>query len=103
MTTIQYVPPVRRGYTTIQQLEFLEGLPLDDIAWSYIHAINPSCYRVIDAECPILTSDATRQRVTIYMKDDLISKITQEVEVGLISHENGYFLDRALREARCGQ
>jgi len=70
-----------RGYTSIRILEFLDGKRWDDIALAYVHAVRPSCIRVTTGT---ITLDAHTWRVTVVVDDNnIIEKITQEVEVGL--------------------
>lgn len=90
---------MRRGYTSIEVLSFLVGLPLDDLAHCYLHALRPSSIRVSTG---FLTSDAKCWRVTIMVDSaNTITSITQEVEVELrggIAH--GHALDCELRRRR---
>lgn len=84
-----------RGYTTIQPLPFLHGKPWDDIALGYIHALRPSRVRVSTGSVQL---DAQSWRVTVWLQADgeTISRITQEVEVGLPDGiEDGHALEIA--------
>lgn len=86
-----YEVPSRRGYTSINVLEFLTGLPWDDFALCWVHSLRPSSIRVTaDWE----TTDACCWRVTVYVgKDGRIKRIRQEVEVGLgDQYEHGHAL-----------
>lgn len=84
------------GYTTIEALPFLRGLPLDDLAYAYIRALRPSKVRVSTG---LLTSDAVCWRVTVLTDDDgIISSIFQEVEVDLRGgFAHGHALDCEMR------
>ena len=70
----------RRGYKSIRLLEFLEGKPWDDVALAFVHSLRPSSIRVTSTGIKL---DARTWRVTVYVDDDFIEKISQEVEVGL--------------------
>lgn len=84
------------SWTTIPVLEFLWGLPYDEIARAYIHALRPSEVRVIDDGYE--KSNAVTWRVTVKIEFGVITEIEQEVEVALASGiaTNGYELDVAL-------
>ena len=87
---------MRLGYTSIDVLQFLCGLPLDDLAYAYIHALRPSEVRVSTG---MLKSDAWPWRVTV-MTDDAgtITGVSQEVEVDLGERfQHGYALDCEMR------
>ncbi len=87
-----WIPSKCTGYTSINVLGFLKGLPLDNLALSYLHALRPSRVRVTHGET---TTDACCWRVTVYLdKEDRIDHIEQEVEVGFYS---GYTIDNELR------
>ena len=95
-----YIEPKSIGWSSIPVLEFLNGLPWDDLALGFLHAVNPSCIRVTDG---CTKCDAITGRVTVYLKEDskTIKKITQEVRVGLPDGiNNGHELNIALRKAK---
>jgi len=79
----------RVGYTVIEVLSFLKGLPYDEVARGYIYALRPSVVRV---SVGLNTCDAVTWRVTVMMKDDKIDLIEQEVEVELVLFEHGHAL-----------
>ena len=71
----------RRGYSTIEVLEFLKGRQWDDIALAYVHSLRPSSIRVTKGEC---TCDHSLWRVTVFIdNDNVIESIEQSVEVAL--------------------
>lgn len=85
------------GYTAIEVLEFLGGLPWDDIALGFVHSLRPSSIRVVHVgEC--IKCDARVWRVTVYVDiNNRIQSIEQEVEVGLPEGiEHGDTLHNAL-------
>ena len=75
------VKTAHQSYTSISVLEFLNGLPFDDLAKVYISGLNPSSVRIIyDSE----HLDARTDRVTVYLDDnDTILKINQEIAIHL--------------------
>lgn len=89
----------RTSWTSITVLECLVGLPMDDLARSYISALRPSEVRVSTG---LLKSDAREWRVTVMTNEDgIITEITQEVAVELPEGvQNGYELCCALDKAR---
>lgn len=84
-----------RGFTSIYVLQFLWGKPMSRIAMGYIHALRPSCLRIVES-CE--TSDAILWRVTVHLEDDKITirNIEQEVE---IAGGAGAKLEQAFHEA----
>lgn len=85
-----YEPPKRRGYASIECLSFLKGLPWDERALDFVHALRPSCIRVVQRE---VTCDAILWRVTVEVDgNDVIQHISQEVEVGCRTAKNGHEL-----------
>lgn len=81
---------VGTGMTVIRVLEFLQGLPFDNLAIAYIHALRPSSIRATFGET---TTDVVSWRVTVYLQEPpdwnsvmnrptpLIDHIEQEVAV----------------------
>jgi hypothetical protein len=75
-------------YTDIEVLEFLKGRSCDDFALSYISALRPSSIRITEGEC---TCDARPGRVTVFIKNNIIEKIEQEVTIlSCDPFKNGY-------------
>jgi len=71
----------RRGWKSINVLEFLNDKPWDDLALGYVHALRPRGIRVTKG---MMTLDCILWRVTVHVnKENIIQSITQEVEVGL--------------------
>jgi len=86
-----YVPPPKTGFTSIEVLPFLVGRPWDTIALAYVHALRPSTIRVSNG---MLKANARPWRVTVLTEGNVITEITQEVEVGLPDGvANGWDLD----------
>ena len=85
-----YVKPIHMGFSDVPVLEFLKGRKWDKIALAYVHSLRPSGIRVITNW---MTADAYSWRVTVVVdSDDIIQKISQEVEVGLpdgVNHGHG--------------
>jgi hypothetical protein len=75
-------------YTDIEVLEFLKGRKCDDFALSYISALRPSSIRITEGSC---TCDSRPGRVTVFVKNNIIERIEQEVTI-LSCHpfKNGY-------------
>jgi hypothetical protein len=95
-----YVKGPRRGYTTIDVLEFLNRrLKWGDLALGYVHALNPTRIRVTKDR---ITLDGCVGRVTVFVdSDDVIQRITQEVEVALPDDiDNGVMLEGAVKFGR---
>ena len=89
-----FVPHSAQGTTSINVLGFLRGLPLDNLAMSYLHALRPSNIQVIghgeEEKCV-----GWPWRVTVRMdENDRIREINQQVEVAFAS---GYTIDNELR------
>src|SRR5688572_8031262 len=79
------------GWTVIEVLPFLVGLPYDDLAQSYIHAPRPSV--VVVVRDYTFKCDAVTWRITVTLgAGDIIENIEQEVEVELRGFEHGYAL-----------
>lgn len=99
---VAYVEPDSFGYTVIEVLPKLTGLPWNEIALAYVHALRPRRIRVI-APGGCCKLDAQNWRVTVYLEADnrTIKKITQEVAVGLPDGiDHGHALDCELAELR---
>jgi hypothetical protein len=89
---VPYKEPEGISYTSLEVLDFLKGLPWDNLALGYVHSLRPSCIRVTRGEC---TLDARTWRVTVVVdENDIIQEITHEVAVGLYGWQHG----AALRE-----
>jgi hypothetical protein len=71
------------GWITVPVLPQLIGRPFDDLARGLIHSLRPSHVRV--SPDTYVTTDAQCWRVTVYTdgKDGPITRVDQEVEVGL--------------------
>lgn len=96
----KYEPPDRRGYTVINVLNFLKGRPWDDVALAYVHALRPSHIRVVIDGTQL---DSQPWRVTVYLDDNKIRAIHQEVEVGLPDGcKNGGGLNELLQQGGVG-
>jgi hypothetical protein len=67
-------------YTSIPVLEFLWGLPWNNLARNFVTALRPSRIRVTDGP---ITLDAVKWRVTVYLEEDsrTIRRISQEVGI----------------------
>lgn len=88
----EFKPNSAMGATTINVLGFLKGLPLDNLAMSYIHALRPSRVEVIRGEEKCV---GWPWLVRVYLDaDDRITSIKQQVEVAFAS---GYAIDNELR------
>ena len=104
-------PSCIEGSTTIDVLEFLKGMPLDNLALAYIHTLRPSVLR-ISTDGGICT-DSWTWRVTVFMEPTIfkspfmeyklehmaINRIEQEVA---IPYACGADIDACLRERRKG-
>ena len=85
-----YQSPDRTGYDVVEVLEFLKGEPFDLRALDYIHSTRPSTIRVTKGR---ITCDSHIWRVTVYIDEsNIITKVEQEVEVGLRTADNGHGL-----------
>lgn len=84
-----YKAPTRWSYTSIPVLQELWGRPWDDRALDFVHALRPSGIRISGGA---IQNNAQNWRVTVYVKADgkTIDRISQEVEVGTRSFENGH-------------
>lgn len=91
-----YEPPRSsvRGRTDIAVLTCLWGLPFNNLAMAYIHALQPTAIRASFGE---VTCDGWPGRVTVMLNADrTIERIEQEVEV---AYGSGCELNQALRRA----
>jgi len=61
-----YVKPDSISHTSIKVLQFLYGLPWNNLALNYVHSLRPSCIRVTE-DC--VTCDAYNWRVTVYINN----------------------------------
>ncbi len=89
----------RGGYSSccIEVLKFLWNRKLDAVTMAYVHALRPSSVRICDGAHHL---DARRWRVTVDVNkhDDIVERITQEVEVALPEGvEHGHALEHALK------
>lgn len=83
------------GHTTINVLQFLYGLPFDNLVMAYVHALRPSMIRASRGE---VTTDSFPWRVTILLtQDDKVWSISQEVEV---AYASGFDVSEALKAAK---
>jgi hypothetical protein len=83
------------GWTTMPVLEFLKGMPLNNLALAYMHALRPSKIRV-STGC--VTCDATQDRITVIVDDnDIIQSIDMSVSV---LYSCGAEIDAARRQLR---
>jgi hypothetical protein len=91
---VPYVSPADIGFTSLEVLPFLKGLPWNNLALGYVHSLRPSSIRVTEGSVKL---DARMWRVTVIVdKDEIIQEITQEVEVGLYGWQHGGALDDEL-------
>jgi hypothetical protein len=96
----EYAEPDRGyGYTVIDVLPELIGLPFDNLALAYLRALRPSTIRVCDDG--VLCLDSRSWRVTVHLgPDKRIVKIEQEVEVG---YGAGQYVDMCLAARKRGE
>jgi len=76
----KYIPPDSISYTNMPVLEFLWGEKWDHFALNFVHGLRPSMIRVTQGA---VTCDSVGWRVTVYVDGSIITKIEQEVEVGV--------------------
>jgi len=86
------------GGTVIPVLDFLEGLPFNNLVMAYVRGLKPSSVRV-STDGSIFTDNRTG-RVTIYLKDNKVDRIEQEVHV---SYACGAVVDRTLKALQEGR
>lgn len=68
------------GVASIEVLEFLKGMPFDNLIVAWLYSLHPSMIRVSYGE---VCCDSYTDRVTVWLNaDDTVEKITQEVVVG---------------------
>lgn len=85
------------GVTSIEVLEFLKGMPFDNLIVAWLYALHPSTIRVSYGE---VCCDSFRDRVTVWLKeDDTVEKITQEVTVG---YGSGYNIEQITQARKRG-
>ena len=99
---LEYTKPEATGYTCLQVLTLLYGLPWDEYAMNWVDTLRPSRVRV--STNGWVNSDAMHWRVTVYVDEhQLIQRIVQEVVVGLRGGlENGHEARLRLADAvRC--
>lgn len=84
--------PSSRGYTVLEVLPQLKGMPFNNLALAYIVTLHPSKIR---ATYDAVTCDACADRVTVYLTEDKkIEKIHQEVAIGYgTGHDVGLIFD----------
>lgn len=76
-----YEKPKTIGYNVIEILPILNGKKLSEYSMAIVHSARPSSIRIVKDE---QTTDSYIWRVTIYIdKDEVIKRITQEVEIAL--------------------
>jgi len=75
-------------YTSIPVLQFLWGLPWNNLARNFVTALRPSRIRVTDGP---VTLDAVKWRVTVWLEEDgrTIQEIKQEVGISSWGVWNG--------------
>ncbi len=80
------------GFTTIDVLPELCGLPVCDLVLGYLAALRPSAIRITGGE---VHTDAMQWRVTVLVdKDDKVERIYQEVSIGFgCGYDMGNLLD----------
>jgi hypothetical protein len=96
---VEYESPKSVGFCDFEFLHFLKGKPWDIIALNCVHALEPTCIRVVQTN-GALTCDSIRGRVTVVVdKENIIREITKEVSVGLDGgFANAYELKNKLTE-----
>lgn len=93
-----YAKPTTHGWTSVDVLQQLWGLPLTDLIMAFVHSLRPSCVRITTGE---ETCDSWPWRVTITVDDkDIVQKIDQEVEV---AWGTGFDVEQCLRAAKTGE
>lgn len=86
------------GVTTVEVLEFLKGLPFDNLVVAWLHSLRPSTVRVSHGQVCL---DNRTWRVTVFLnEDDTVRKIVQEVAVGYGCGANVGEITDARREGR---
>lgn len=88
----------RWSYITMEVLPELKGLPWNDTVQCVVEGLKPGRIRTVtDFE----TSDARPGRVTVYLKDDIIIKVVQELDVPLPDDcQHGHALQMKLKFMR---
>ena len=88
----------RQGFLVLGVLKFLEGKEWNEVVMAFVQSLRPSYVQVIEFGQPVYT-DARPWRVTVYLAagNSLVSRITQEVIVGLPRGiDNGHALELTL-------
>lgn len=88
------------SFSTMRVLEFLNGLPWDDLALTYVMALNPTRIRVTTG---YITLDAVPNRITVYLEKDDVTISDIEMEISVMTSpliQNGSELSYKLRMAR---
>ena len=90
------------GYTSIEALPELTGLPWNEVTQAYVSGLRPSSVAPTHG---LVHTDSRPGRVTIWLdKDGMIEKVTQEVSVELPEgFRNGHDLSVALRKLKEAQ
>jgi hypothetical protein len=92
-----YESPDVYGGTTIEVLEFLKGMPFNNLIMAYVHGLKPSNVRVSYGE---ICCDAMNGRVTIFLtEDNKIRRIDQEINTG---YGMGFLIDNVKRSIQDG-
>jgi hypothetical protein len=93
--------PARQVFTFMPVLEFLCGLPWDNLAVNYVYALRPSYVRVGQYN-GAFACDSQAWRVTVYLEADrrTICHIDQEVICGGYGVKDGSNLRQKLKVAR---
>jgi hypothetical protein len=100
--SVEYNKPYgSRGYTVIEVLQQLWGLPLNNLILAYVNALKPTSIRVTSG---LQTTDASQGRVTVVYEErdgvEYVQHIIQEVEV---LYGCGADVGAMLRAAKEGQ
>ena len=98
---VPYQSPGRVGGVTMPVLPMLIGLPWNGLALNMVHALRPSCIRVIEP-MNMVTTDYVRWRVTVWLEADrrTIEAVDQAVVVGLRGCHHGADVRNKLRGQR---
>ena len=96
---LKFTPWGCTSFITVRVLSELIGKPWNEITLAYVSAVNPSLIRVTSG---IVTADAVRGRVTVFLGEDgNIEYVEQEESVSLPpSIANGYELEQALKKLK---
>lgn len=90
-------PPVV-SYITVEQLKFLKGLPLNNLAWNWLHSLRPTRLVVVGVDSPVEPEPYAWAVTVVTEADDIISGIYQVVAVGVFGVESGAELRKCTNE-----